>query len=334
LAPVVVSFDTNDAYLISSLFFLQVFLYLGTKERIQVARSIKKNPILAIFQNRVDHEVRADQNEKGTNSHQVVSLSLGDSSRKIKYLTIFLDKTFFILVNPGSDVEKYETPTDEDPPLSLIPRFDEEEEHHSTAQSKTSAKNRTAFYWIVLMLVMLFILFFTGSVFSCRAFNHSRDDSDFLYGYRGILHNVTGECISWEEYNETGSYWQFLISMGIAGVILLCIALGIWILEGTYGIGLAIETDNSTEAHSSPTTTSQRSCCVCLVIPAIFGIVLVVFGFLSFGTLMGSCSNLIRLDPGGLACGFSVWSSLGMFSSIAACFLGCSVCCGYHRSTR
>jgi hypothetical protein len=234
---------------------------------------------------------------------------------------------------PGSDLEKYEAP-EEDPPMNPMLPYDDEALTSATNSKTNPTTGRTAVYWIILALVMLFLLFFTGSIFSCRAFS-SVYQEDFDYGYRGVMNNVTGECISWEEYNDTGGgYRLLLICMGIAGIILCVIALGIWILEGTYGIRTAIKNDISTEADTSPTRPSQRSCCVCLVIPMIFGIVLGVFGVSAFITLMGNCSNIIRLDPGGLACNFSVWSSLGMFASIAACILGSSVCCVYRRSSR
>lgn len=234
-----------------------------------------------------------------------------------------------------SDSEKNDAPT-EDAPMSTHLDSDEEAQQSSDTQIAAITRIRTIFYWVVLGMAVTMFVFFTVTVFSCRAFHYEHSwipENNFHYGYRGIMNNVTGECTDWEE--NFSEYWssrmEILYYMGIGGVLLSLIAVGIWILEGTYGIHnykqmMAMRTDEATEIIS------KRKCCFCFMIPTIFASVLGAFGFLAFVTVMGQCGNIPPLDPGGLGCNFSVWSSLGMFASIASCLMGCSVCCCYRRN--
>lgn len=204
------------------------------------------------------------------------------------------------------------------------------QQKQSQADNTTVASSQTIFYWTVLVLAVLSVIFFTGALFSCRAFSADRGEGAMLtYGYRGFIHNVTGECTGWEDYYYNSDIWEIrmgaLYYMGISAFVVILLAVSLWIFEGKYGMPKQVGSNPDLDAV-------KNCCCRCYLIPTLVAVALGIFGTLAFVTLMGQCSNIPPLDPGGLGCSFGVWSSFGMFAFITSCLTGCSICCFYRRS--
>lgn len=134
------------------------------------------------------------------------------------------------------------------------------------------SKTRSYFYWLVLLLAVMMVVFYSGAIFSCRSFFEEQYDGDsWRYGFRGFVSNVTNECTSWDNHEKWNESWygrlQTLLYMGIVGIVLAVLTLGLWVVHGTV-----------------------RATIPTWIFASLFGI----FGFLSFITLMGNCSNIPR----------------------------------------
>lgn len=121
----------------------------------------------------------------------------------------------------------------------------------------------------------MMVVFYSGAIFSCRSFFEEQNDvgeDSWRYGFRGFVSNITNECTSWDNHDKWNEIWydrlQTLLYMGIVGVMLAVLTLGLWVVHGTV------------RAPTIPTW----------IFASFFGI----FGFLSFITLMGNCSNIPR----------------------------------------
>ena len=119
--------------------------------------------------------------------------------------------------------------------------------------------------------------------------------------------------------------------MGIVGFALIVAITLFWM---AYGLVLKSSRERRHRHRREDEPPPVDASCAAIAPVVVFGAALLVVGLLMFLTIMGNCSDILRLSPGppGLGCNFWIWSSLAMFASIVSCVIGCTlfsglICC-------
>mmetsp|Transcript_5786 Transcript_5786/g.16301 ORF Transcript_5786/g.16301 Transcript_5786/m.16301 type:complete len:305 (+) Transcript_5786:3-917(+) len=202
---------------------------------------------------------------------------------------------------------------------------DDEDDHNEI----DAAPSSWICYRVVLIILLALCVFVVGFVASCNSFRYvgfgSSDNVDVYYGFRGVKDQSTDRCVDWKigvdiiGYNDK---WierltTVVFGMAVTGTSIVVAALIAWV---AYGIILKSRRKRKGGVDGEA---SKRPLWPVVMI----GVFLILAGLVLFASVMGNCSNIPPLSPGGLGCSLYAWSGLALGSSIVLCFLGGTLAC-------
>jgi len=217
-------------------------------------------------------------------------------------------------------------------------RVDIADEDDHTSNEINAAPSSWICYRVVLIILLALCVFVVGFVASCNSFRYvgfgSSDNVDVYYGFRGVKDQSTDRCVDWKigvdiiGYNDSWTERLVVVfGLAVTGTSIVVAALIAWV---AYGIILKSRKKRKGGVDGEA---SKRPLWPVVMI----GVFLILAGLVLFASVMGNCSNIPPLSPGGLGCSLYAWSGLALGSSIILCFLGgtlacCLECCNTSSS--